>query len=151
MADRKEVSSAIPADIAERISDVGDGIVPTADEIETARGEIVETVMLFGQYPQPRRDGTTWPRVQFCLAEFISERESPDHEELAQFMVLALTDYSGIGAFADARARWVDEITAQLEAEFSDDNALVLERAQEIAEENDQARREAAEEGRRGL
>ena len=154
MADRKEVSSAIPADIAERISDVGDGIVPTADEIETARGEIVETIMLFGQWPQPRpeSDHRMPHRVQFLLSEFIANRENPDVEELAQFMVLAITNRHGSdGYFVDSCNRWEEEITEQLEAHFTAEHPLVVERAQDIAWEADSNRRELAEEGRRGL
>lgn len=138
-----------------RLHDAADALVTDAD-LEAAREEIVETVMLFGQYPQPRpwRSVGVPRRVEFSLEEFLFDTAGVtriDPREVESMFVLSLIDRSRCGRFEDARDRHEKEVTEMLTAHFNNQHRLVVEKAQEIADERDDMAREAAEEARRGL
>lgn len=102
---------------------------------ELAREQIVETVMLFGCYPQPRRVGlffTSGSRKpeQFSLTEFLFDTAGKtyiDPRELEDFFVSALIDHSTIGAFSDCRNRWEKKVEKMLNDHFTDNHPLVQE------------------------
>ena len=122
----------------------------TQELLDLARDEIVETVMLFGEWPQPSPHRPR--RIEFDLVEWIYEEGSvADEHELCQYFVLSIIDRSDIGAFEDSRIRWENEITDKLRAHFSDEHGLVLAEARRIAEEREEIARESADESRRGM
>lgn len=153
--DRLQMPSALPADVAEVRSDAG-GVIVTDQDREAAREQIVETVMLFRQWPQPRPANAFWgpmPRVKFSLVEWLFDTAgfTPiDPSEVEELFVLALTDHSRTGPFESRRDRWEKKVTDLLLAHFADGHTIVEEVATEMATERAEAAREAAEDARRG-
>lgn len=130
--------SAMPADRAEVLSDRADAELP-AVFLEQAREKIVETVILFGQYPQPRRVGmflTTGSRrpKRFDLYDFLFDdgKDKIDEVEVREFFVTAMFDPTPYGAFHELRNRWEKKVTEMLEGHFGDENELVIEVASEL-------------------
>lgn len=126
--------SWMPADRAETLSDK-----PEMPEsyLERAREKIIETVLLFGVYPQPRQPSPFKQHrlVRFMLSEFLFDTAGKmyiDPSELEDFFVSALIDHSTIGAFADCRNRWEKKVEGWLSDFFDDSNDLVLEVASEL-------------------
>jgi hypothetical protein len=129
----------------------------TTEELETARDEVLETIMLFREYPQPKpwRPGVKRDDPEFNLYDFLESRvweyltdsekerkagkfEGLELVELLEFFVLAITDHGTIGAFADTREKWEKRVTEWVR-DFLDNNergiSLVEERAEKIREE----------------
>ncbi len=64
---------------------------------QRALDEVIETIMLFGQWPQPRT-GSGWHtptprRVEFDLVDWISENLEP--QDTAQFLMWSITNDDG--------------------------------------------------------
>lgn len=101
---------------------------------ERALEDVVETIMLYGEYPQPRRASYGLSFVQrirqFDLREWLTENYKP--EEIADFMVRAMTDY-GLD-FDEERLLQTDSIEKQLTVELRD-SPIVLDKADELARE----------------
>ncbi len=85
--------------------------------LEPALEEVVEIIMNFGQWPQPRRVGTfittgsNAPKLldlYDCLADRI------DYSELLEYFILSLNDRGIIGPFSDSRARWEKRVEKML-------------------------------------
>ncbi len=93
---------------------------------ERALEDIVETIMLYGEYPA-RASKTT--RL-FDLREWI--QENMDADEIADFMVGAFTDW-GLG-WDEQRLKLCDNIEKQITAELRD-SQMVLDKADELARE----------------
>lgn len=140
--DRLQISSAVPAEIAERQSDVG-GEVDLGPYLEEARDKIIQTVLEFGQYPQPRRVGmfmtTGFPGpAKFDLHEFLfddEEKPAIDPVDLQEFFILALNDQSEFGSFHESRRRWEKRVTEMLVKHFTDDHDLVEEVAADLEQD----------------
>lgn len=88
---------------------------------------VTDTIVLFGRYP---RRG----RIQFDLYDFMLEKQVIDSEDLREYMLLSLGDYSHTGPFEDARDRHTKTIYKALR-EHLKDSAMVREKAEEYAEE----------------
>lgn len=97
---------------------------------ERALGDVVETIMLFGEYPQPHRQRRFYPR-QFDLVPFLL-RIHP--AELREFVMLALTDHGRSGDFETARDRLEKQVRAML-MEHLRDSDMVRERVAQLIEE----------------
>ncbi len=82
---------------------------------ERALDDVIETIMLFGQWPQPRpwRGGTV-RRVEFDLCDWIADNLEPS--ELAAFAVGQICGEDT----ASGRLHLERDITEQLRAELSD-------------------------------
>lgn len=119
------------ADEAARLADQADKIF-----LEQAREEIVSTVMLFGQYPQPRQGAWSKDRpVRFVLEDFLFDTAGKAYfapVEIERFFTLAMIDCSSCGAFADRRNAFEKEVTEILEAHFDDEHPLVREVADQM-------------------
>lgn len=128
--------SAMPADRAEVLSDRADAELP-AVFLEQAREKIVETVMLFGQWPQPRPASPfrqVYRPVKFTLYDYLFDdgADKVDPAELREFFVFALTDTQTYGEFHELKSKWERKITWMLEEYFGDENELVIEVASEL-------------------
>lgn len=128
--DRLQVSSAVPADRAEVLSDLADSVL-AADYVEQAQEDIIQTVMSFGCYPQPRRHYSN--RIKFDLREFLFDGDRISRDEVEQFFELAITNYGE--EFFDSRSAWARRVEEMLVEYFTADAKLVEERAQELAEQ----------------
>ena len=95
--------------------------------MQSALESIVETVMLYGQYPQPRASQYRPERkVQFLLADWIGD--NIDVSTMAMFMACSL-DYSG--DFDDLRNKNEENIRLALMEHFRD-SEIVQEKAEEM-------------------
>lgn len=120
------------ADEAARLADQADKIF-----LQQAREEIVSTVMLFGQYPQPRksRSAAHDRPCRFALYEFLFDTANKtyiDPVEVEEFFVLAMIDGSSYGAFSDKRNKFEKQVAEILEAHFNDEHPLVREVADQM-------------------
>lgn len=106
----------------------------SAPFLEQALEEVVDIVMLYGEYPQPPRGGFSHRGTRkFDLVDFL--RDNPavlDPDDALGFFVHALTDYSG--GFDEARHRWEKRITEAVTAKLKD-SEIVRERADELQAE----------------
>ncbi len=107
-------------------------------QMENAIESVVETIMLFGEYPQPRRVGTfittgsNRPR-EFDLYEFLEDQKIVEHCDLLEYFILSLNDYGTICQFRDLRDRWNKKITAALTESFKQNPpAFLTEKAAEF-------------------
>ena len=128
---RLQVSSSVPAEIAERISDAGIDLEPY---MESALESVVETIMLYGEYPQPRLFprgilGTPPRRKQFDLWDWLVDNISNDDRN--EFVFGMTTEYR---THSDILSNWQKKIEKQL-MEFLADSDMVIDKAQEYAEE----------------
>lgn len=120
----------------------GPGTIEVRDDHRAdALRDVVETICLFGEFPQPsnRYSGsvphffrTAAPMRKFDLYDFVLE--NIDHGELVEFFCLAMTDYGG--DFDHARLMWDKKLAAKLTAHLKD-SPLVNEQATKIAEEEE--------------
>jgi len=117
----------------------GDEGIDLEPYMERALEEVVETVLNYGMYPQPRRvslyftTGSTAPR-QFDLYDWILETNAVDPSELREYFILSLNDHSSCGMFEDARSKWEKKLTEKLLDHFAG-SEIVRERAEKLAEE----------------
>ena len=79
----------------------GDENEKLALDLEAALEEVVYTIMLFGQWPQPKPLGDPQPRVEFSLTEFIANEV--EHSELVDVYVDAIT--GSFDSFYDTQER----------------------------------------------
>lgn len=113
-----------------------EGGIDTVPFMSRALEDVVETIMLFGQYPQPRqvwRNGRfeqVSQRIRLDLAEWLQEHYE---DELPTAAVCFLTLH-GEDAF-EAKQRHEKRVTALLTEELRDSD-IVRERAEELAEED---------------
>jgi len=132
---RAFVSSAVPAEIAERISDCGIDAAPFMDD---ALDEVIDTIMLFGVYPQPRqvwRDGRFHPaaeRAQFDLQEWVAENIDP--VQLAE----SYTDFicsAAFGVAGEDRRDQQQKAVDKMLRDFLAGSDMVRDKAEEFAAE----------------
>lgn len=98
---------------------------------EAALEDVVDTIMLFGEYPQPNRH-RTGPRKFFSLLDFLRSDKSPiDAAEAYEFLVSGLTDYD---SHMDARFKLEMRVKAAL-TEHLKDSEIVSDRAGVLQEE----------------
>lgn len=107
--------------------------------MENALESVVETIMRFGEYPQPRKHipGMPYRNLrprQFCLHDWILEKNIFDPSELREYFILSMNDHSITGSFSDARSRWEKELEKRLK-ELLAGSEMVQEKAREFAEE----------------
>lgn len=101
--------------------------------LAAALDEVVECVMLFGQWPQPKKDwkGNAVPcRIQFSLSEFMSEEYGP--EQLGRIAILAVINWEN--DFDWLRSDLEREIEAQVRKHL-DGSQIVDEHAQYLEEQ----------------
>lgn len=108
-------------------------------QMENAVEHVVETILNFGVYPQPRRVGlfiTTGSnrRTEFDLYDDLSDEKFICHADLLEFFILAMNDQSSYGAFSNQRSSWEKRLNKYLTAKLIDSD-MVREKAQEYAEE----------------
>lgn len=124
--------------------------------LEAALEEVVETIMDFGQWPQPRKvglfitSGSTKPK-EFDLYDFLDgEHEvtlrgykyTPrrmDHSDLLEYFILSMADHNTAGEFQLSRSRWEKKVTAMLNDHLKDSTIVAKVAAkleQEDREEN---------------
>lgn len=116
-----------------------EGGIDLAPHMENALESVVETIMNFGEYPQPRRVGlfitTGSPRrKQYDLYEELQDEKFIEHADLLEFFICAMNDYSTCGAFSDLRGRWEKRLTEHLLDKLAD-SEIVRDKALEYAEE----------------
>lgn len=102
--------------------------------MEGALESVIETIMLWGQYPQPKRRAWNYSSFlgkQFDLMDYIMETFDPT--EIAEFALVALTDYEG-HALADLRRKWDKKLEAML-AKHLAGHEIVTDRAEQLRDE----------------
>ena len=96
---------------------------------QSALDSVIETIMLFGQYPQPRT-GTGWHtqtrRVEFDLSEWVAENMEP--ADLAHFMVVHICNDENKDLQRDKAEKWIEE---QLRGELVDSD-MVMEKIDDL-------------------
>lgn len=122
-----------------RDSNHGDGGIDLEPHMENALESVVETIMLFGEYPQPKRGRyrpfTTPPAPkQFDLYDWILENNIVDPSDLREYFILSMNDHSLIGPFEAARSRLEKELEKRLKEQLAE-SEMVQEKAREFAEE----------------
>lgn len=127
---------AIPVESGRNDRAHGDeGLTDFEPFMESALESVVETILFFGEYPQPRRVGTfitTGSRrpKQFDLYEFLEDKI--ELCELLEFFICSLNDQTNYGAFSDLRSRWEKRIEKML-VEHLTGHAIVMDKALEMA------------------
>ena len=108
--------------------------------LEGALEMVIECVMNFGVWPQPRKvgrfitSGSSRP-TRFDLYDFLESKNVPEEAELREFFIASLnTTSSTWGAFSDMRSMWEKKITKLLTEHFTG-SEIVKELAQKLAEE----------------
>lgn len=95
-----------------------------------ALDDVIETIMLFGQYPQP---STRFPsRPQFLLYEHIENEW--DQRRITGLVIAALTDYSN--EFFTTRMKADADLREELKDKLRDSD-MVRDRARALAEEDE--------------
>lgn len=94
--------------------------------------DVVETIMLFGQYPQPRGAWDKRPprSVEFDLQEYLVEHR--DDSDLANLAMCAIINF---GDFDERRLNENRKLEAEL-TEHLRDSQIVRDRAEDLAEED---------------
>ncbi len=85
---------------------------------QAAIDSVIETIMLFGQWPQPRTDGQH-RRMEFDLAEWMAENFEP--AEMSAFIVAHICNDDDRNARQDDIER---RIETQLRAELADSSMV---------------------------
>lgn len=111
---------------------------------EAALEEVVECIINFGCYPQPRRVGTfitsgsNKPK-QFDLYDFLCDKGTPEFSDLLEYFILSMNDWSRAGPFEGQRSRWLHRVETMLTAHLKD-SGIVQDRAAVLrAEEKESA------------
>ena len=108
-------------------------------QMENAVEHVVETILNFGVYPQPRSQAfgqfRPQPRTQFDLYDDLLEEKFIEHADLLEFFICAINDQSNFGAFSNLRSSWEKRLNKYLTAKLIDSD-MVREKAQEYAEED---------------
>lgn len=116
-----------------------------ADALES----VVETILLFGEYPQPRpnawRTGKTPPKREFDLYDFLEAHEGdpyrmPEECTLREYFILSLTDRTTYGPFSDARDRWEKKIEKALRDDLAGGELVQAKALQLALEEREEQR-----------
>lgn len=107
------------------------------EHMENALESIVETIMNFGVYPQPRKVGlflTSGSRrpTEFDLYDFLYSRI--EYCELLEYFIISMNDQTNYGGFADQRNKWDKKVTAML-TEHLKDSDMVRELAEKYAQD----------------
>lgn len=89
---------------------------------------VVETITLFGQYPQPRKG--RFERIQFDLQEWMTEHYDP--ADLANLAMCAVINFGS--CFDDRRLKESASLEQRLKDELRD-SEIVREKAQELADD----------------
>ena len=99
---------------------------------QRALDDVIETIMLFGQYPQPRT-GHGWHnaqrRVEFDLQEWIVENMEPI--ETAAFLVAHISGYENRDIMQSTFEKLIE---AALRAHLADSD-MVMEKIEELHED----------------
>lgn len=107
--------------------------VDAASYLERVLEDVVDTIMTFGEYQQPRFNrlftSAARPRL-FDLQEWLTDNWSA--EDIANFAMCALVDF-GLD-FAERRHREADRVRGQLMVELKDAD-FVMDMAEQLAEE----------------
>ena len=107
----------------------GDENEKLALDLDAALEDVVETIMLFGQYPQPsQRDRQ---RVQFQLDEYLSDHYWDEESVLSAYEAY-LTQFST--AFDDKRMRESARLQENL-TEHLRNSVIVREHAERVAQQ----------------
>ena len=106
----------------------------TDAHLEQALEVVVETVMLFGCYPQPNRAGLPTRRVVFDLSDFIAE--NMDVGLLSEWITGCITSF-GVDRSINVD-RYTDELQAMV-TKYFDGSEIVADLAGEYALEEAQA------------
>ena len=107
----------------------GDEDEKLALDMEGALEDVVETIMLFGQYPQPSQRNRS--RVQFQLDEYLSDHFWDEESVLGAYEAY-LTQFNT--AFEDKRMRESERLSESL-TEHLRDSAIVREHAIRVAQQ----------------
>lgn len=115
-------------------ADPDEGTVDIEPHLESALESVVETIMLYGEYPQPRRDYYTGgpaiqSRKEFDLWDWLAENINSDDRN--EFMFAVTVDYR---PHSTVLSDWRGKIEKRLMLELADSD-MVRERAEQIAEE----------------
>jgi hypothetical protein len=116
-----------------------------APYFDSALEHVVEIICNFGQYPQPeRKHGIEWMKPmplkpmslrKFDLYEELMDGKFIGREDLLEYFILSMNDYSRSGSFEGQRSSWEKRLVKFLK-ESDDVNSIALEVAQEYAEED---------------
>lgn len=95
-------------------------------DMEGALEMVIETILNFGQYPQPRRVGTfittgsSKPK-EFDLYEFLEGQDRGiEFADLLEYFIFSMGDNSGSGKFFDLRDSWEKRLTKILNDHLRD-------------------------------
>lgn len=117
--------SAVLNRIPEPHGEITIDLDPYMDE---ALNEVIETILLFGQYPQPNRRRPV--QCKFDLIEHLTNDWNPS--ELAAFLLVALTNGDTFEAKMNAEKRLTEELSDKLR-----DSEIVRDKAFEMATEDE--------------
>ena len=107
----------------------GDEDEKLALDLEGALEEVVETIMLFGQYPQPSQRNRS--RVEFRLDEYLSDHFWDEEAVLAAYEAY-LTDFSTV--FDEKRMRESARLSACL-TDYLRNSVIVRDHAERVAQQ----------------
>ena len=107
----------------------GDENEKLALDLEGALEEVVETIMLFGQYPQPSQQNRQ--RVQFQLDEYLSDHFWDEESVLSAYEAY-LTQFST--AFDEKRMRESARLSESLTKHLRN-SVIVREHAERVAQQ----------------
>lgn len=120
--------------------DHGDeGTLDLEPHMEGALEHVVETIMNFGVYPQPRCVGlfmTTGSnrRTEFDLYDDLIDEKFIEHADLLEFFILSMNDAGHYGSFYNLRSSWEKRLEKYLSTKLQD-SSMVREKAEEYMEE----------------
>ena len=108
----------------------GDENEKLALDLDAALEDVVETIMLFGRYPQARRLGGKQVPMQFSLYEYLENEW--DSAEMSDLLVPMLTDFSS--DFESYRMTAADALRNELNDHLRD-SAIVHAHAERVAQQ----------------
>lgn len=118
-----------------------EGQIDLEPHMAQALTDVVEVILAFGQYPQPRQMQPSRlayclapRRIEFDLREWVNEHIDPG--EMAELYVSMLTDFSL--EHDTRRHAETSRVEAMLREELRDSN-IVRDRAEKLAEEEKEA------------
>ena len=118
-----------------------EGLIEITDrDMEVALEQVVETIIMFGQWPQPSRS-TLYERRNnikpFDLVDFMMDRNTIEFSDLVEFIVAGFSDYSLGGYFSDLRYRYEKKVTDVLMAHLKDSDIVREQAIKNIREERE--------------
>lgn len=99
-------------------------------DLDEALADVVDTIMLYGEYPEPRPIGKPRRPMQFSLHEYIENEW--DTAEMSELLVPLLTDFSS--DFAVTCMQAADDLRNEL-TDHLRDSKIVHERAEQLAQQ----------------